>query len=100
MLFRSPHVPIDEVRFVRLAESMANGGGPACLRLRMMLEADDVLRLSAKYQLSVELFDRLSAAIEQWYPPSLSLDELCSGEFVTQLNRIDSAMRDAAQPSA
>ena len=95
-----PHVPIDEVRFVRLAESMANGGGPACLRLRMILEADDVLRLSCKYQLSVELFDRLSAAIEQWYPPSLSLDELCSGEFVTQLNRIHSAMRDAAQPSA
>ena len=89
-----PHIPIDEVRFVRLAESMANGGGPACLRLRMMLEYDDVLRLSAKYQLTAELFDRLSSVIEQWYPKSLSIEDLCSGEFVSQLQRIDAAMRN------
>ena len=88
-----PQVPIDEVRFVRLAESMANGGGPACLRLRMMLESDDVLRLSAKYQLTTELFDRLSAAIEKWYPKSLSAEDLCNSEFLSELKQIDSVWR-------
>ncbi len=88
-----PHFPIDEVRFVRLAESMANGGGPACLRLRMRLEYDEVHRLSAKYQLTAELFDRLSAAIEKWYPQSLSIDDLCNSEFLSELKQIDYVLR-------
>lgn len=88
-----PQVPIDEVRFVRLSESMANGGGPACLRLRMMLESENVLRLSNKNRLTVELFDHLSAAIEKCYPQSLSAQDFCNAEFVTELNRIDTAMR-------
>jgi succinylarginine dihydrolase len=88
-----PHVPIDEVHFVRLAESMANGGGPACLRLRMMLESDDVQRLSAKYQLTAALFDRLSAVIERWYPTQLSAEDLCNSEFLSELKQIDYVLR-------
>ncbi len=88
-----PQVPIDEVRFVRLSESMAGGGGPACLRLRMMLESDDVQRLAIKNRLTTELFDRLSAAIEKWYPKSLSAEDFCNSHFVTELKHIDTALR-------
>jgi len=88
-----PRVPIDEVRYVRLSESMANGGGPACLRLRLMLESEDVPRLSSKNRLTAKLFDRLSAAIEKWYPRSLSAEDLCNSEFVTELKQIDSVLR-------
>ena len=88
-----PNIPIDEVRFVRLSESMANGGGPACLRLRMMLEPDDVQRLSSKNRLTTELFDKLSAAIEQWYPKSLSFDDLCNSAFTAELAHIDAVLR-------
>lgn len=88
-----PLVPIDEVRFVRLAESMANGGGPACLRLRMMLSADAVSRLASSCRLTTANFDRLSAAIEKWYPQSLSTEALCNSQFVSELKHIDAAMR-------
>ena len=91
-----PQMPIDEVRFVRLSQSMVNGGGPACLRLRMMLESDDVRRLTAKFQLNVEMFDRLTAAIEKWYPQSLSAKDLYNAEFVAELNRIDEEMQAVA----
>ncbi len=87
-----PQVPIDEVHFVRLSESMANGGGPACLRLRMMLPPEAVQRLSFKYRLTTELFDRLAEAIEKWYPKSLSISDLGNGDFVSELKQIDSVL--------
>ncbi len=34
--------PIDELQFVNLDQSMAGGGGPACLRMRLQLPADEV----------------------------------------------------------
>lgn len=89
----SPEVPIDEVRFVRLSESMANGGGPACLRLRMMLDPEEIASLSSKYRLTNGLFDRLSAAIEKCYPKSLSSKDFCNPDFVTELQHIDSTLQ-------
>jgi succinylarginine dihydrolase len=88
-----PNVPIDAVRFVRLAESMANGGGPACLRLRIMLESDAVQRLSSKNRLTTELFDKLNAAIEKWYPESLAFEDLGNSDFVAELQQVDAALR-------
>lgn len=88
-----PNLPIDEVRFVRLTESMANGGGPACLRLRMMLEPQDVQRISSKYRLTTELFDKLSATIEKWYPQQLSFADLGNSDFAAELVHIDTNLR-------
>jgi len=94
-LVADPQVPIDEVRFVRLAESMANGGGPACLRLRMILDDAGMSHLESKFRLTEGLFERLSEAIESEYPPSLTASDLCDVEFVSQLSRIDAALRAA-----
>lgn len=88
-----PCIPIDEVRFVRLAESMANGGGPACLRLRMMFDPNDLQRLSSKNRLTIELFDKLCAAIEKWYPKSLAIADLCNSDLIAELQQIDVVMR-------
>jgi succinylarginine dihydrolase len=36
--------PIDELQVYDLRESMANGGGPACLRLRVVLTEEECRR--------------------------------------------------------
>ncbi|NQX98650.1 MAG: N-succinylarginine dihydrolase, partial [Flavobacteriales bacterium] len=33
--------PIDKFEFIKLDESMKNGGGPACLRLRVVLTEEE-----------------------------------------------------------
>ena len=54
--------PIAEVLTFDLKQSMKNGGGPACLRLRVALT--DAER--AAVRANVFLDDRLAAALEQW----------------------------------
>ncbi len=82
-------IPIDEVKFVRLAESMANGGGPACLRLRVMLDEKDVERLDPKMRLTNRLFDRLSAVVEDFYPESLEASDFHQPSLIEKLKRVE-----------
>ncbi|MCA9182024.1 MAG: N-succinylarginine dihydrolase, partial [Planctomycetales bacterium] len=62
--------------------------GPACLRLRIPLAHDDIEQLPGQLQLDHQLEERLSAAIERWYPESLELTDLCSLAFVRELSQI------------
>ena len=54
--------PIAEVLTFDLKQSMKNGGGPACLRLRVALTSAE----RAAVRANVFLDDRLAATIEQW----------------------------------
>ncbi len=89
--------PIEEVKFVRLAESMANGGGPACLRLRAMLSEDEIQRLNPKLQLTEKLFDQLSAVVGKFYLESLTARDFCQPEFIEQLARIELELMKAIE---
>lgn len=83
-LLHSPDVSIEQVHFVSLAESMANGGGPACLRLRWPLSNVCLRELNSPHQLTHELEDRLGQSIERFYPEQIGLDDLASAEFAEQ----------------
>ena len=39
------NTPIKEIKFVDVRQSMKNGGGPACLRLRIVLTPDQITRI-------------------------------------------------------
>ena len=54
--------PIAEVLTFDLKQSMKNGGGPACLRLRVALSDNERAAVGAK----VFLDDALAAALEKW----------------------------------
>jgi succinylarginine dihydrolase len=54
--------PIAEVITFDLRQSMRNGGGPACLRLRIALTADERAAIGAR----VFLDDALAAELEAW----------------------------------
>ncbi len=66
--------PIGETGFVDLRESMQNGGGPACLRLRVVLTDEE--RAAAKLLLTPELHVQLVDWVERHYRDDLAPEEL------------------------
>lgn len=61
-LLNAPTNPITEVHYLDLKQSMRNGGGPACLRLRVVLNEQE---LSAMHQ-GVTANDALLNSLEDW----------------------------------
>lgn len=86
--------PITRIEYVNLRQSMKNGGGPACLRLRVVLakgEFEAVARMS-RVILDQSLHDELKAWIEKNYrecilPPDLA-DPLLLRESRTALDEL------------
>ena len=54
--------PINRVIYKNVRESMRNGGGPACLRLRVVLSDDEAKAANANFILD----DARVTALEQW----------------------------------
>ncbi len=99
-LVSDPRVPIEDVRFVSVQESMAGGGGPACLRLRVM--ADDALlqAMPAQLRIDARLVDRLTWAIDRWYPERLALNDLADPEVAEHIDQVSRRLRSLLDPRA
>ncbi|MGF1759215.1 N-succinylarginine dihydrolase [Photobacterium sagamiensis] len=63
---------IDQVRVFDLKQSMANGGGPACLRLRVVLNEQEQKAVNQSTLMNDQLFDRLNIWVDGHYRDSLS----------------------------
>ncbi|QEG23484.1 N-succinylarginine dihydrolase [Mariniblastus fucicola] len=68
--------PIDEVQFFDLRQSMNNGGGPACLRLRVVVTEEELSLLDSTYRLDDGKAERLGNWIETHYRDTLTLEAL------------------------
>lgn len=68
--------PIDEVKFIDVRQSMHNGGGPACLRLRVVLTETELAAIHQPVLLTDELYDRLRDWIQKHYRDELTLESL------------------------
>lgn len=64
--------PVDELLFFDLRQSMNNGGGPACLRLRVVLTEAELALLGDAYRITEANAERLGNWIEEHYR-----EELC-----------------------
>jgi succinylarginine dihydrolase len=84
-LVADSNIPIDEAHFISLEQSMANGGGPACLRLRLPLASTQIDGLPKGCRLDAALQDRLSRVIERYYPDELVIDDLAHFDLVVAL---------------
>lgn len=73
--------PINEVEFFDISESMANGGGPACLRLRMVLDQHDLASIG-HVLFTEEIFEKLSAIIEKYYVDELTIEHFYESSFL------------------
>lgn len=74
--------PFDLVEFVDVSQSMRNGGGPACLRLRVVLTDEQLHKLRGNVLLTEERYEQLRETIERTYPESISLADLSDPAFV------------------
>ena len=68
--------PITSVEVFDVKQSMRNGGGPACLRLRVVLNDDELKAINRGVLLTDELYERLTTWVEAHYRDELSQDEL------------------------
>jgi succinylarginine dihydrolase len=66
-LAADPRTPIELVRFVDLRQSMRNGGGPACLRLRVALTGDELARIAPGVLLDPPGHKRLKGWVRRHY---------------------------------
>ncbi|HBQ18451.1 MAG TPA: succinylarginine dihydrolase, partial [Myxococcales bacterium] len=73
--------PIGEARFFDLRESMQNGGGPACLRLRVVLTAEERAAVSPWID---DVHDALVAWVKRHYRDRLSADDLADPQLLDE----------------
>jgi len=68
--------PIGRVEFVDVRQSMRNGGGPACLRLRVVLSDEELAATNPKMLMNGSLFDQLNRWVHAHYRDEITLDDL------------------------
>ena len=64
--------PIADLRVFDLRESMANGGGPACLRLRVVLTAEEYQAVNPHVLMNDTLFATLNDWVDRYYRDRLT----------------------------
>lgn len=68
--------PIREVRYFDLRQSMRNGGGPACLRLRVVLTDAELAATNPRALMTDQLYGDLCHWVESHYRDELSAQDL------------------------
>ncbi|MCP4835278.1 MAG: N-succinylarginine dihydrolase, partial [Phycisphaera sp.] len=75
--------PIDAVHVFDLRQSMHNGGGPACLRLRVGLRERDLASVHHACLYTESRYDQLVDWVRRWYPETLTANELADPGLLT-----------------
>jgi len=68
--------PVKSVRYLDLRDSMENGGGPACLRQRIVLRDEERAAVRARVFLDDALADELEAWVRRHYRDRLAASDL------------------------
>jgi len=76
--------PIGRVEYVDVRQSMRNGGGPACLRLRVVLTEDELAGTNPAQRLTTELHERLNGWAERHYRDRLAPADLADPQLLEE----------------
>jgi succinylarginine dihydrolase len=76
---------------------MANGGGPACLRLRVVA---DPATIDPRFLVDAAKLDRLAAVVEAEWPETIAPDGLGSAVLWSQAARARAALLEALELGA
>lgn len=68
--------PIRELHFIDVRESMRNGGGPACLRLRVAVDDAARAAIDSRFLLDAAKWEALHRIVETHWPDRIALDDL------------------------
>jgi len=78
---QSPDNPIAHLHVLDLRESMKNGGGPACLRLRVALSDAALAAVDSRFLVNEARIDQLERLIETHWPATIALTDLAAPDL-------------------
>ena len=81
--------PVRRVVPVDVKQSMANGGGPACLRLRVVADPE---RIDPRFLIDEAKLDALAALVARHWPESIDPAELANPTLIADIERARTAL--------
>ncbi len=84
--------PVSGVIFMDLRQSMHNGGGPACLRLRVVMTEEQRAQVPPQFWMNPENHALLVSWVDQYYPRSLRASDLADLKIHEQANQAFDAL--------
>ncbi len=79
---------VDHIHSLDLTQSMKNGGGPACLRLRIWLTSAEQDDVNPAFWASDTLLNRLETHVRTHYPDQLTMDDFTDAKTVRHLQSV------------
>ncbi|MBB1318944.1 N-succinylarginine dihydrolase [Shewanella sp. SR43-4] len=76
--------PIKQVRYFDVKQSMQNGGGPACLRLRVAMNQQEVAAVNQNTLMNDSLFTRLNTWVDRHYRDQLTVQDLADPQLIIE----------------
>ncbi|MBR0551827.1 N-succinylarginine dihydrolase [Stakelama marina] len=84
--------PIRHLEVVDVRQSMANGGGPACLRLRVVA---DPATIDPRFLVDNAKLDRLAKVVEEYWPERIDPSEIADPALIARIERAHRALLEA-----
>lgn len=84
--------PIRRVEVVDVRQSMANGGGPACLRLRVVA---DPATVDPRFTVDDAKLDRIADVVRRHWPERIHIDQLQEQSLLRDIEAARAALLDA-----
>ncbi len=84
--------PIRRLEVVDVRQSMRNGGGPACLRLRVVC---DPATVDPRFLVDEAKLDRLSSVVKAHWPEEIAIAEIGDPALIDRIRAARSALLDA-----
>jgi succinylarginine dihydrolase len=81
--------PIRRVEVVDVRQSMANGGGPACLRLRVVA---DPAAVDPRFLVDEEKLDQVAELVERCWPSDIHNEELKRPALIVEIEQARAAL--------
>jgi len=88
--------PIRRLELVDVRQSMANGGGPACLRLRVVA---DPATIDPRFLVDGTKLDRIANVVERYWPETIAPDQLADPALWTRIETARGALLDLLELS-
>ena len=76
--------PIKQVKYFDVKQSMQNGGGPACLRLRVAMNDVELAAVNSGALINDSQFERLNQWVDKHYRDELSVADLCDPQLLIE----------------
>lgn len=76
---------LEDVLYIDVRQSMQNGGGPACLRLRIALNEEELATVHQPILLTDQRYGQLVNWVEQNYRDKLSIEDLSDPDLLNEV---------------